>query len=213
MNLLCISTAFSEANVCLESNGKINYRTLDANAKSSENVLPQIEDILTTNNLRVADLDYIAVVVGTGSFTGTRIGVALAKGFMACNEKIKAVAINSLDLMAFEWTKNNNETSNFYCVQNALSGRFFVAKYTKNGERIGECTLENYLPEDAKKISLEVENLTETEEKITLTPENLVIYAKKLIKKGEFTTKHILAPIYLRLSQAEENLLKKETKC
>lgn len=212
MNLLCLNTAFSEANVCLETNGQKFYKTLDANAKSSENVLPQIEEILTENNLRIADLDYIAVVVGTGSFTGTRIGVALAKGFMACNEKLKAVAINSLDLMAFEWTQKNKENGNFHCIQNALSGRFFIAKYSKNGDRIGDCILENNLPLKDKKIGLELENLTETDEKIKFNPENLVLYAENLIKKGEFTSKNNLSPIYLRLSQAEENLLKKGNK-
>lgn len=212
MKILCLNTAFGVATVCLENEGKKVFATLDADAKSSEKVLPQIEEVLLKENLKIADIDYVAVVVGPGSFTGLRIGVALAKGFMCCFPNLKAVAINSLDLMAYEYVKINKSENDFFCIQNALSGRFFVAKYNKSGEQKGEYKLINELPQGIL-VGLESEKLDVATCLISLNPKNLLSLAKTKPQSKNFVDINNLSPIYLRLSQAEENLLKKDIKC
>ncbi|MDD4816055.1 MAG: tRNA (adenosine(37)-N6)-threonylcarbamoyltransferase complex dimerization subunit type 1 TsaB [Clostridia bacterium] len=211
MKILCLNTAFSMATICLENNGKKVLKTLDANAKSSEKVLPEIENILVLENLKIADIDFVAVVVGPGSFTGIRIGVALVKGFMCCFPNLKVVAINSLDLMAFEFAKTQNKKE-FFCIQNALSGRFFVAKFDNLGKPISENLLTNEVPKGVL-VGLETEKLEMANHYVFLTPENLLEFANAKIKSQNFVDLNNLTPIYLRLSQAEENLLKKDIKC
>jgi len=212
MKILCLNTAFPTATICLENGNKKTFKMLDANSKSSEKVLPQIEEILTAENLKIGDIDYIAVVVGPGSFTGLRIGVALVKGFMCSFPNLKNVAINSLDLMAFEFAKTIDAKTDFYCLQNALSGRFFLAKYSTAGKPISEYLLVNELP-SGYLVGLESENLDIANHFIKLDPENLLALAKNKITEKKFTKLNDLTPIYLRLSQAEENLLKKDNKC
>jgi len=212
MKILCLNTAFSMATVCLENNGKKVFKTLDADAKSSEKVLPQIEEVLFAENLKISDIDFIAVVVGPGSFTGLRIGVALVKGFMSCFPNIKCVAINSLDLIAYEFIKFNKIEKNFFCIQNALSGRFFIAKYNKLGKPTSDYSLVNELPKGIL-VGLESEKLDVATAFISLQPENLLTFAKTKIENYEFVETNNLIPVYLRLSQAEENLLKKDIKC
>ncbi len=46
----------------------------------AEALLPMIEQVMGEANLAYGDLDRIAVTVGPGTFTGTRIGVATARG-------------------------------------------------------------------------------------------------------------------------------------
>ena len=78
MNILCINTAFKTAQIAVC--GKKNvFVSLDANAKSSENVLPAVEEALLKAGLDISAIDHIGVVVGPGSFTGVRVGVALVK--------------------------------------------------------------------------------------------------------------------------------------
>ena len=206
MNILAINTAFKTAQIAVCGKKDV-FVSLDANAKSSENVLPAIENALLEAELDISAIDHIGVVVGPGSFTGVRVGVALVKGFLACFPKIKTVAIDSLDLMAFEWQSRGQEPD-FCAVQNALSGRFFVKEY-KNFLPCENASLTQELPKGFK-VGLESENLSEVDAFVEPSAETLLSLTKKLIEKGQFANGQNLAPVYLRLSQAEENLLKKE---
>lgn len=207
MKILCLNTAFNIADIVLENDGKIVKSCLNASAKTSESVMPEIDRILQQENLKISDLNIISVVVGTGSFTGIRIGVALVKGMVAVFPNIKIIAVNSLDLMAYEFVKKNSKLKeNFAVVQNALSGRFFVKEFDSNGNQIKKEELVTELPK-CKLVGLECENLGFDEE-ITFSPENLLNFSLKQIQEQKFVSVQELAPIYLRLSQAEENLLK-----
>lgn len=209
MKILCVNTAFPVAQIVFENNGEYTEKEIVAEAKSSEKVLPAIEEILNTQNIAPKNLNFLAVVVGPGSFTGLRISVAIAKGF-ACANPLKLIAINSLDLMAFEFFQSNPKQSNFYCVQNALSGRYFIAEYD-NGERVGECYMSNNLPQGFL-VGLECEEInfiSENSKHIKLSAKSLMQFSKKYIADEMFTKLEDLAPVYLRLSQAEENLNKK----
>lgn len=206
MNILCLNTAFKTATIAVRGK-KTVFINLDASAKSSENVLPAIENALMSAGIEIGDVDCVGVVVGPGSFTGVRVGVALVKGFMACFPKLKVVAINSLDLMAFEWQKTG-KTSEFCAVQNALSGRFFVKEYQSFLPKT-EASLEKNLP-SAFKVGLKSEALSEVDAYVEPSEKTLLEMTENLIKENQFVSKSQLAPVYLRLSQAEENLLKKE---
>lgn len=206
MNILCINTAFAEAQIVLEINGKFIAKTIEASSKTSEKVLPCVEELLTSQSLTPADLDVIGVVVGPGSFTGIRIGMAMVKGFMACFPQLKVVAINSLDLMAFEFVRGGNNYQ-FSAVQNALSNRFFVAKFDENGKNISGYNLENQLPSGVT-VGLESEALSGVSQYISFNENALLQFVKQKIAAAEFVSAQELLPVYIRLSQAEENLIK-----
>ena len=65
------------------------------------------------------------------------------------------------------------------------------------------------IPEGVK-VGLESENLSEVDAFVEPSAETLLSLTKKMIEQGQFANGQNLAPVYLRLSQAEENLLKKE---
>lgn len=86
------SAALVEGAVVLaESNlppGKTHSRTL----------VPEIQRLLARLDLTVHDLDFIAVGLGPGSFTGLRIGLAVAKGLAWAAGK-PLVGVPSLDAL------------------------------------------------------------------------------------------------------------------
>ena len=47
---------------------------------------PAIEDMLSRVDKSINDLDGIAVAIGPGSYTGLRVGLALAKGMALANQ-------------------------------------------------------------------------------------------------------------------------------
>ena len=58
-----------------------------------------VADMLARPNVKVTDLTALAVAIGPGSFTGLRIGLALAKGLALAN-RLPLVGIPSLDILA-----------------------------------------------------------------------------------------------------------------
>jgi len=60
---------------------------------------PSVSDMLARSNVKVPDLTALAVAIGPGSFTGLRIGLALAKGLALAN-RLPLVGIPSLDILA-----------------------------------------------------------------------------------------------------------------
>jgi hypothetical protein len=60
----------------------------------SSSILPSItNEILIKNKLRVQELDYIAITIGPGSFTGLRVGLSLAQG-LAYSADLSIASIN-----------------------------------------------------------------------------------------------------------------------
>lgn len=74
------TTKFAEAKVGLKSaDGKVvKEKRFAADRNLSQKLLPAIDKLLANKNLKPQDLVKIEVRPGPGSFTGTRIGVAVA---------------------------------------------------------------------------------------------------------------------------------------
>jgi tRNA threonylcarbamoyladenosine biosynthesis protein TsaB len=60
---------------------------------------PKVAEMLSKCNVKTSDLDVVAVAIGPGSFTGLRIGLALAKGLTLVHQ-IPIVGIPTLDVLA-----------------------------------------------------------------------------------------------------------------
>ena len=205
--MLVISSATKEAYIGLKAKDKLAFSHIDANCKQSENILVQIDEMLEKNSIDISEVGNFAVVVGPGSFTGIRIGIALVKGICA-GKTDKVVAISSLDFMAKEVLKHNPK-SDFACAIDALSGLVYVKSFDKDGNALSEEKLiskEEFEKLNFDKFGLEEESVCE--KKISLSSETLLEIALEKETKNEFADVKTLSPIYLRLSQAEENLKK-----
>lgn len=203
--MLAINTAFMTANLALKKGEKVVCKELDANSKHSENVLFTIDQMCNQANVDVLDLETVAVVVGPGSFTGLRIGTAVAKGLGCANKNFKFLEISSLELMAYEVAKRNLANTDFVCALNALSDLFFVAYFDKDGIKLQQermITKEEFLSIDLPIFVLKGD-LKGNE--IELSSTSLLEFACKKEEKGEFVTAKDLNPMYLRPSQAEAN--------
>jgi tRNA threonylcarbamoyladenosine biosynthesis protein TsaB len=68
-------------------------------ARHSANLLTLCDEVLRGTNTRVADLGAIVCGAGPGSFTGLRVGLAVAKG-LALPTGLSLVLVSSLDALA-----------------------------------------------------------------------------------------------------------------
>jgi tRNA threonylcarbamoyl adenosine modification protein YeaZ len=102
MVVLALDTAAENCAVALAESGdglSVLARRSEAIGRGhAERLMPMIGEVLAEAGLTYADLARIAVTTGPGSFTGTRIGVAAARG-LALALGIPAVGVGVLDAL------------------------------------------------------------------------------------------------------------------
>ncbi|MBP3431366.1 MAG: tRNA (adenosine(37)-N6)-threonylcarbamoyltransferase complex dimerization subunit type 1 TsaB [Clostridia bacterium] len=214
--MLAINTAFMTANLVLKTEDrKVVMKTLDAKSKHSENVLNTIDLMCEEAQVDIMDVDKVAVVTGPGSFTGLRIGVAIAKALGCANEKLKFISLSSLELMAYIIAKSGKREQNFVCAINALSNLFFVATFDKNGIKLDEERIidkQQFEAIDLPRFAFAGDFQNCQMDEVDVSSADLLQFAELKAEAGEFVNLEELLPKYLRLSQAEDSLLKKVKK-
>ncbi|MAS37934.1 MAG: tRNA (adenosine(37)-N6)-threonylcarbamoyltransferase complex dimerization subunit type 1 TsaB [Anaerolineaceae bacterium] len=98
--LLAIDTATRLMSLALHDGHQLlaEQTWYTANNHTAE-LAPAVVDLLARCEVAVTDLTAMGVSVGPGSFTGLRIGVALAKG-MAAAQHLPLVGVSTLDTLA-----------------------------------------------------------------------------------------------------------------
>jgi tRNA threonylcarbamoyladenosine biosynthesis protein TsaB len=98
--VLAIATSGPRSEVGLLVEGApLRVETLGSGAERGREVAPSIGRLLDAAGLSPSDLSALAVDVGPGSFTGTRVAVATAKG-LHVGTGVPVVAVSSLDALA-----------------------------------------------------------------------------------------------------------------
>jgi len=88
--------------------------------ESSSSILPSItNEILVKNNIKISDLDYIAVTIGPGSFTGLRVGLSLAQG-LSYSGSLPIAPINLLDVFISKINTKNDVIVGLYSHANFI---------------------------------------------------------------------------------------------
>ena len=164
-------------------------------------LMEEIENRLSDANLTLADIDVVACSVGPGSFTGIRIGVSTVKAFSYAFSK-KVFQVTSFDILAYDKKGGRN-----LAVIDARHDNYYVCGY--DGERA--VTSPEFVNAEG------LFNLKK-DFPIILTSSDLEFQEKNCDVKQGFinavigkistatTEKESLVPLYVRKSQAEENL-------
>jgi tRNA threonylcarbamoyladenosine biosynthesis protein TsaB len=96
--ILAFDTSAAHCAAALVSGERVIARRVEAMPKGqAERLLPMIEEMLAGAGLAWADLAALAVCTGPGNFTGTRIGVAAARG-IALGLGVPAIGVTRMDL-------------------------------------------------------------------------------------------------------------------
>lgn len=98
MKLLAIETTAPVATVALWRDGEVTLYSADDTKKHAETVLPLVERLLVETGETLSAMDYFAVDIGPGSFTGVRIGVCIANAFGYAMQK-PVIGCNALETL------------------------------------------------------------------------------------------------------------------
>jgi tRNA threonylcarbamoyladenosine biosynthesis protein TsaB len=99
MRVLALDAATEQCSVALCCEGELISRCIEAGRTHSEQLLALIQEVLAEGQVLLSALDGIASSVGPGSFTGVRIGVAVAQG-LAFGAGLPVVPVSTLEALA-----------------------------------------------------------------------------------------------------------------
>jgi len=94
------STKFCNLSLIEDEEILIEYTINGLKKKHSSILVPAIKNLLKTIDLKIEEINGIAVSMGPGSFTGLRIGLSVAKG-LCYARSLPLLGIPTLDAMAF----------------------------------------------------------------------------------------------------------------
>ena len=206
MRILYIDTTTSNLYTAIYEDNKILSSISESFGKDLSRVaLDKIKSMLEDLNLVPNDIDKILVVNGPGSFTGIRIGVTIAKTFAySLNKEI--TTISSLQAMALS---SNSNTKYVVPIIDARRGYVYGSIYDNEGNVVLQ---DKYVSLESLKqacdnlideYSVIGSNLNLGMEYEEYNPNFLRIINK--YKDKECINPHLVNPIYLKLTEAEEN--------
>lgn len=99
MKLLALDTATEACSVALWLDGQVALDAVELTHGHAQRILPMIDALLAAHDLRLTDLDGIAVGRGPGGFTGLRLAISVAQG-LALGAGLPAVGVSNLAAVA-----------------------------------------------------------------------------------------------------------------
>lgn len=231
MKILGIDTATMMGSIGLiDDEGVIAEYSLNISATHSERLMPAIDILLKDSGFSLNNIDGFSISIGPGSFTGLRIGLATVKGLaMGCNKPVAAVS--TLEALAF----NLSYAEYMVCpILDARKNEVYTAMFKSDGKGGMKRLVQDMA------IDLQI-LLREYDEDIIFLGDAVDIYRERILdilkdrahfapksrnmpsgasvaelglkglRDGRAADPANLAPFYIRRSEAEINLEKKNS--
>ncbi|HOZ47862.1 MAG TPA: tRNA (adenosine(37)-N6)-threonylcarbamoyltransferase complex dimerization subunit type 1 TsaB [Candidatus Hydrogenedentes bacterium] len=223
MKILAADTSTSINTVAVCDGDAVWVETVaQCGRRHSERLIETVHWVLREAGLELRDLDALAISNGPGSFTGLRVGVATWKG-LALGAGLPLVAVPTLDALA----RCAGIYSGDACpVIDAKMGEVFGAFYEfTDGQRMKRtedrvCPVESLLCEARQHTFVFGDGAERYRERIEACAPSVRFLPKAaglprascvaaeacaLLEVGASADPALVAPVYLRKSQAEEN--------
>lgn len=124
MNYLAIDTSGKNLTVVIKKDGEyFTYFDTECGVSHSVDLMPRVEELAKKAEFDFFACDFFSCVVGPGSFTGIRIGVATVKALCFAYGK-PALSVTSLDTLAY-----NENGGKVLAVIDAKHNGFYVCGY------------------------------------------------------------------------------------
>lgn len=231
MKILALETSAKSVSVAVTEDGQVLASAYQhIGLTHSRTLMPLLDAMLKNSGLTLADMGLIAVAAGPGSFTGLRIGVSAAKG-LAWAQALPCCAVSTLEAMA--QNVRHMDGCTVVCAMDARRGQIYNALFHARGGSLTRTAPDRAIALEELAAELKHDEnekiivgdgaglcdayLSERGIPCRMAPPALVMQqavgvaqvAGEMAGRGETVGAHELAPVYLRLSQAERERLAK----
>ena len=202
MKTLVIDTCTNRIIVALADNSTIfSFCNEIIENQMSNVIMEHVEKCFKEAGLDTHEIDRILVAVGPGSYTGIRIGVTIAKTYAWALKK-EIIPISSLEIMASGYEGEKLLVPYIDARRNACFGAIYDSK-------LNPVLKDKYiLLDDLKKELKDKEYIFISDDELVKSEKPkidiLKVINKHLNDKG--VNPHSLNPVYLKKTEAEENL-------
>ena len=146
--VLALETTGSACSVALVSEGEVLELTRIAPRRHNALVLKMVDAVIAAGNLDVSDLEGVAYSAGPGSFTGVRIGAAIAQG-IAFGGGISVLPVPTSEVAAEQVRRRNGSAGGVVVARGSRTGWVYAARYRFSSTGL-ECEdFDTLVPEDA----------------------------------------------------------------
>jgi len=233
--ILALETSGRAGSVALGRGDEIfSEKFFSAPMRHNSELFETISELLSKSDNKPSDIAEIYLSIGPGSFTGIRISVTMAK-MMSLSQNAKIIGVRTTDALAENAktcvSEQKMEIRRIGTIIDAKRNHFFTAVFEKDGDGWVKTMDDTLL-----KASEFVERFASGDEPLWLLGEGLLYYkdkfaadgikvmddeywatrasgiykaGRKMAKNGEYTDPKVLSPLYLRKTDAEENLEKR----
>ena len=234
MKILALETSAKSVSAAVVENGSILCSTYqNTGLTHSRTLMPLVDGMLQAADLKIGDMELIAVAQGPGSFTGLRIGVSAAKG-LAWTLEVPCCGVSTL--LAMAQNLRHMEGCTIICAMDARRNQVYNAVFrveqgqllrltedraialAELAEELKDDTAAKLVVGDGAKLCHTY--LTTAGIECRMAPPQLLMQnacgvalaAEELAAAGVTVSARDLTPVYLRLSQAERERLAKGLK-
>lgn len=228
MKSLAIDTSGKTASIALFNDNKLLSEIfLDIGFTHSQTLSPAIDFCLKITKNEISSIDQFIVTTGPGSFTGLRIGIATIKG-LAASKQALCKGVSTIETLAY----NLIDFDGVICpTMDAKCNQVYTGIFECKSRNIIRLEKDCALSLDELKLKLQSLNnkkifllgdganlcynyfKNQFENNLYLTSENLKYQKASSLffasKNKDYISHFDLCPTYLRLSQAQRQLLKK----
>jgi tRNA threonylcarbamoyladenosine biosynthesis protein TsaB len=230
MKILAVdSTAVAASAAVLEDGKLLGEFFTNTRRTHSQTLMPMVSGVLESTGSKIGEIGLFAVSAGPGSFTGVRIGISCIKG-MAMAQDRPCAGVSALEAMA----RNLSCLEATVCaVMDARCGQVYNAVFEAGDGKLRRLTPDRalsiedlsrecekypkplFLVGDGAKLCYNKSGFQKLS--AVLPPEPLLyqrasgvaLVAYEAFLQGKTVTPAALAPVYLRLPQAERELKKR----
>ena len=222
MKALVIDCAVSKLSLAAKNEDKICVTSYDIGMKQSEILVSAIDYVLSSVELKTNELDYTAITIGPGSFTGLRLGISALKAIQLAYN-VPVYGISTLEF--YRYSLNNVFDLPIISAIDAHKDCFYATITNKNEVLLeeGDHPVEKIMQAissldkllivgpDSQKLK-EIISKENSDIKIfcqnyqPICVESLFYITEEKIKKNDPPLHDYDGPVYLRASEAEIKL-------
>lgn len=227
MKALALDSSITKITIAAKNDDHTVTASFDIGMKQSETLLPAIDYVMEKAGISPSELDYSAICQGPGSFTGLRLGYAAVKA-LECASKAPIYGISTLKANAYPYETMGKA---IISIIDAKKDRFYACGYKDGNELFPEGDypyekLAEFINNSGEKdfilagpicdCSVFLETVAGNVKDATFASpcvkpavtDSLFILAEQMISGNIPPLQEYDGPVYLRVSEAEENAKK-----
>lgn len=141
---LALDCSFAGLSLALQDDEKTYHFTTEA-ARSSDILPTELQNLLAQAQLGATGIGHVYATTGPGSFTGIRLGLAVAEALKLVHPQLVITGLSTLRSLAAQIVAEHAPTQPFTILLDAAGGQVYAQTFTPTGEPVTEalCTSES----------------------------------------------------------------------